>query len=38
MTSCGYGNFGGLSRPIGGTSLTVGENSRDEPPQFGIEV
>lgn len=27
-----------LSRPIEDTSLTVGEDSRDEPPQLGIEV
>jgi hypothetical protein len=39
MTSFGYGNFGGgCHGPIEDTSLTVGEDSRDEPPQLGIEV
>jgi len=38
MTSFGYGNFGAAVTAIEDTSLTVGDISRDEPPQLGIEV
>lgn len=38
MTSFGNSESGRLLQPIEDTSLTVGEHSRDEPPQLGIEV